>query len=250
MQVPIFAFGQSKTFSWWRPPGFICLFFGWLHGAPTQVCQPNRARQPQTCSQIVKSCRGTSSNAWFFNWLGGAWVVRRRMQRIDKRRAKPYCQQRGNYFFSLVAKNTSSPAWIASSLLVTQVYSLTSYTILTGVNWISRKTGAVPLAIWGAWGSPVPHRSPITVVVGKPLEVCTRCLSSDFARQGCCSTSAKTETPVPAGHTTYARPVPSPLACLIVIILDCRDSFHNRVGIPSLSSSVSRVIPPNLNGWC
>jgi 2-acylglycerol O-acyltransferase 2 len=37
------------------------------------------------------------------------------------------------------------------------------------VAWLSRRIGAVPLAVWGRWGSCVPHRHPMTVVIGKPI---------------------------------------------------------------------------------
>ncbi|KAF5828936.1 diacylglycerol acyltransferase-domain-containing protein [Dunaliella salina] len=40
-----------------------------------------------------------------------------------------------------------------------------------GVDWISRKFQAVPLLMWGALGTPVPHRSPVKVVIGKPIQV-------------------------------------------------------------------------------
>jgi len=40
-----------------------------------------------------------------------------------------------------------------------------------GVQSISRKLQAVPLAIWGAYGTPIPHAAPIHVVIGKPIEV-------------------------------------------------------------------------------
>nr|QNL10713.1 acyl-CoA: diacylglycerol acyltransferase 2D [Haematococcus lacustris] len=39
------------------------------------------------------------------------------------------------------------------------------------VRWISRKVGAVPLAMWGVWGSPIPHQRPVTVVIGQPIQV-------------------------------------------------------------------------------
>ena len=34
---------------------------------------------------------------------------------------------------------------------------------------VARSMGAVPLAIWGRWGTPAPHRRPMVVVVGRPL---------------------------------------------------------------------------------
>lgn len=33
------------------------------------------------------------------------------------------------------------------------------------------QVGAVPLAMWGVWGTPLPHQSPMTLVLGKPIEV-------------------------------------------------------------------------------
>ena len=35
----------------------------------------------------------------------------------------------------------------------------------------SRKAGCVPLALWGRWGTAVPHASPMTVVIGAPIAV-------------------------------------------------------------------------------
>lgn len=37
------------------------------------------------------------------------------------------------------------------------------------VERISRSLGALPLALWGRWGTPAPHRKPMVVVVGRPL---------------------------------------------------------------------------------
>lgn len=39
------------------------------------------------------------------------------------------------------------------------------------INWISRHLGAVPMGIWGRWGSPIPHQKPMHVVMGKPMQV-------------------------------------------------------------------------------
>jgi 1-acyl-sn-glycerol-3-phosphate acyltransferase len=35
----------------------------------------------------------------------------------------------------------------------------------------SRKTGFVPLAMWGVWGTPLPKPSKLTVVIGKPIQL-------------------------------------------------------------------------------
>eukprot|EP00983_Pelagomonas_calceolata_P047912 1140844-Pelagomonas_calceolata.AAC.9 len=63
-----------------------------------------------------------------------------------------------------------------------------------GVNWISRKFQAVPLLIWGAFGTPIPHRSPVKVVIGKPIQFFKLpysagplALSSCWIGQECCS---------------------------------------------------------------
>jgi hypothetical protein len=37
------------------------------------------------------------------------------------------------------------------------------------VHRLARSMGAVPMAIWGRWGTPAPHRRPMVVVVGRPL---------------------------------------------------------------------------------
>jgi hypothetical protein len=34
---------------------------------------------------------------------------------------------------------------------------------------VSRSLGALPLALWGRWGTPAPHRKPMVVVVGRPI---------------------------------------------------------------------------------
>ncbi len=35
----------------------------------------------------------------------------------------------------------------------------------------SAQAGFAPLAVWGRWGTPVPHKQPMHVVIGKPLVV-------------------------------------------------------------------------------
>ena len=37
------------------------------------------------------------------------------------------------------------------------------------VNALARALRCMPLLMWGAWGSPVPHARPLTVVVGAPI---------------------------------------------------------------------------------
>eukprot|EP00195_Chlamydomonas_chlamydogama_P013725 CAMPEP_0202896348 /NCGR_PEP_ID=MMETSP1392-20130828/5370_1 /ASSEMBLY_ACC=CAM_ASM_000868 /TAXON_ID=225041 /ORGANISM="Chlamydomonas chlamydogama, Strain SAG 11-48b" /LENGTH=255 /DNA_ID=CAMNT_0049581675 /DNA_START=121 /DNA_END=888 /DNA_ORIENTATION=+ len=39
------------------------------------------------------------------------------------------------------------------------------------IAWVSRQIGAVPLIIYGQWGTPAPHRAHMSVVVGRPIEV-------------------------------------------------------------------------------
>jgi len=36
---------------------------------------------------------------------------------------------------------------------------------------IARQVGAVPMAMWGRWGTPLPLQAPVDVVIGKPIEV-------------------------------------------------------------------------------
>mmetsp|Transcript_11246 Transcript_11246/g.33439 ORF Transcript_11246/g.33439 Transcript_11246/m.33439 type:complete len:258 (+) Transcript_11246:65-838(+) len=38
------------------------------------------------------------------------------------------------------------------------------------VKWLSRHIGAVPLVIRGRWWTPMPHTTPIKIVIGRPIE--------------------------------------------------------------------------------
>ncbi|CAI5476100.1 unnamed protein product [Closterium sp. Yama58-4] len=35
--------------------------------------------------------------------------------------------------------------------------------------WVARKIGFAPILFWGIWGSPIPFRTPITIVIGTPI---------------------------------------------------------------------------------
>ena len=36
---------------------------------------------------------------------------------------------------------------------------------------VARRIGFAPMMVWGVWGTPMPHRVPLTIVVGRPIEM-------------------------------------------------------------------------------